>query len=104
MVETTKNLGGAPEGNQNAALGARWRNAIDKALELRCKSDGQKALVEIASAMLDKAQEGDMTAIKELGDRMDGKSPQAIDLNAQVKGNMTIELIKEFIPSNENPE
>ena len=39
-------MAGAPKGNQNAARGARWRNAIETALDNRCKSDGQKALVE----------------------------------------------------------
>ena len=69
---------GAQPGNQNAAKGKRWQNAIDKALENRCKSDGQKALVEIATAMIDKCMDGDMTAIKEIGDRIDGKVAQAL--------------------------
>lgn len=78
MVETTKNLGGAPVGNDNAAKGARWRNAIDTALGNRCKSDGQKALVDLAEVMLKAAEEGEGWALKELGDRMDGKAPQAV--------------------------
>lgn len=69
-------MAGAPEGNTNAAKGTRWRHAIDTALANRCKSDGQKALVAIAEAMLEKAAAGDMTAIKELGDRIDGKVAQ----------------------------
>jgi hypothetical protein len=77
--------GGAPEGNNNAEKGTRWRNAIDKALENRCKSDGQKALVAIAEAMLAKAAEGDMTAIKELGDRIDGKVAQTSILEGGAK-------------------
>jgi len=68
---------GAPLGNDNAERGTRWRNAIDTALNNRCKSDGQKALVAIAEAMLAKAAQGDMTAIKELGDRVDGKVAQS---------------------------
>ena len=83
----------APKGNTYAANGSRWRNAIDKALELRCKSDGQKALVEIAKQLLEKAAEGDMTALKELGDRMDGKPRQAIDVGGQ-PGNPVITELK----------
>ena len=33
---------------------------------------------QIAEQLLTKAADGDMTAIKELGDRLDGKAPQAI--------------------------
>ena len=73
-------MAGAPLGNQNSANGTRWRNAIDSALNNRCKSDGQKALVAIAEIMLAKAAEGDMTAIKELGDRMDGRAAQSLDI------------------------
>ena len=68
----------APKGNQYAANARRWRTAIDKALENRSKAKGQEELVRIADAMLDKAAEGDMVAIRELGDRMDGKPSQAL--------------------------
>ena len=32
----------------------------------------------LAERLLDKAAEGDVSAMKELGDRLDGKSPQAL--------------------------
>lgn len=73
----------APKGNQYGANRARWRNAIEKALENRCKSDGQKALVAIAEQLIDKAMEGDMQALKELGDRMDGRPAQAVNIGGQ---------------------
>ena len=41
---------GGQLGNDNAAKGKRWANAIDTALGNRCKSDGQKALVKLAEA------------------------------------------------------
>lgn len=69
--------GGQP-GNQNAAKGSRWRNAIEAALKKRCKSDGQKALVKIAEQLLEKAEQGDISALKELGDRMDGRAAQQL--------------------------
>ena len=68
--------GGAPLGNTNAVKGKRWANAIDKALENRCKSDGQTALVALAEAMLTAAENGEGWALKELGDRLDGKPAQ----------------------------
>ena len=65
-------------GNNYAAKEKRWAKAIDKALEKRCKSDGQKALVELAEVMLQAAENGEAWALKELGDRMDGKAAQSI--------------------------
>lgn len=74
---------GAPLGNTNAATGTRWRNAIDKALKMKSKALGQEALVKIAGELIDKAGEGDMAALKELGDRLDGKAAQAINVGGQ---------------------
>jgi len=67
-------------GNNYAGKSKRWLNAIDKALERRCKSNGQKALIEIAEKMLTAADNGESWAIKELGDRIDGKSAQSVTL------------------------
>ena len=69
---------GAPEGNQNAAKGSRWRSAIDRALEKQCRSDGKQALEELAEKLLVAAEAGEGWALKELGDRMDGKAAQSM--------------------------
>ncbi len=76
--------GGQPD-NNNAAKGRRWANAIDTALGKRCKSDGQKALVQLAEVMLIAAENSEAWALKELGDRLDGKPAQSIDLLANVE-------------------
>ncbi|MCP5006287.1 MAG: hypothetical protein GY941_20460 [Planctomycetes bacterium] len=73
--------GGQP-GNQNAAKEKRWANAINTALSNRCKSDGQKALVELAEKMLAAADKGEAWAIKELGDRLDGKPAQSLSVGS----------------------
>lgn len=41
--------------------------------------DGRDKLRAIADKLVDLAIEGDMQAIKEIGDRLDGKPSQAID-------------------------
>jgi hypothetical protein len=69
---------GAPVGNQNAAKAKMWRAAIERALEARGAGDRLAALNALAAKLLDKAEEGDMSALKELGDRLDGKSVQPI--------------------------
>ncbi|MFZ5594739.1 MAG: hypothetical protein ACOY4D_10880 [Pseudomonadota bacterium] len=64
---------GAPRGNRNAKKGALFRDALHKAL-VRDKG----SLERIASALVARAEEGDLTAIKEIADRLDGKPVQAI--------------------------
>jgi hypothetical protein len=80
-------MAGAPEGNNNSSKSNRlWADTIRRAC---IQSDGER-LRKIAEAMLTKAEEGDMNAIKELGDRLDGKSMQAIE--ASVTGNVVLTL------------
>lgn len=68
---------GAPVGNQNAAKSKEWKLAIRRALAHKFGSY-DKGLERLASKLVDKADEGDMNALKEIGDREDGKPAQAI--------------------------
>jgi hypothetical protein len=68
----------APLGNTNAARGNRWRDAIDRALEKRSRARGIQALDELAERLLAAAEEGEGWALKELGDRFDGKPAQGV--------------------------
>ena len=65
-------------GNNNAVKTRLWSLAIQKALKRRSKSDQLEELGLIADALLNKCIEGDMVAIKELGDRLEGKANQSI--------------------------
>mgnify|MGYP000530511012 CR=1 FL=1 len=70
----------APKGNSNAKKGRRWAEAITEAL-LEYKDDEIKqgeALRAIGKKLVKKALEGDKDAMKEIGDRLDGKPSQAI--------------------------
>ena len=71
---------GAPVGNQNAAKAKVWRAAISRALERRSASrtDGVKEIDALAEQLLTLVAAGDLGALKEFGDRMDGKPAQAI--------------------------
>lgn len=71
--------GGQP-GNQNAARGRIWRDAIDRALQKRSKVKQIEALDDLAEKLLVRAEEGDISALKELGDRLEGKPAQQINL------------------------
>ncbi len=69
-------------GNQYAAKERVWAKAIDQALEKRGGALGRMgALVELADKLLAKCDEGDMTALKELGDRLDGKAAQPLNVS-----------------------
>lgn len=73
---------GAPKGNSNATKGKPWRDAIDRALAKREKSriDGKLALDELAEKLLTLCDEGDLAALKEMADRIEGKAAQSMDL------------------------
>lgn len=75
-----KTMAGAPLGNKNAARPRVWRDAIERALEIRTKSriDGKKEIDALAERLLDLVAAGDLAALKEFGDRIDGKPAQAI--------------------------
>jgi len=70
----------APPGNQFAVKAKRWSQAIDRALANRSKAKGIEALDELAEKLLANAEQGDMAALKELGDRLEGKPAQAMTL------------------------
>jgi hypothetical protein len=65
-------------GNQNSGRKQEkpFRDALR--MELAAAGDDGRALRLIAQKLIEKAQEGDMQAIKELADRTDGKVAQAI--------------------------
>ena len=71
-------MAGAPIGNQNAAKAKIWHGAIMRALRNRSRTDALEALDELAEKLLEKVAEGDLPALKEFGDRLDGKPSQAI--------------------------
>jgi hypothetical protein len=69
-------LAGAPVGNDNAARGAAFNGALRRQLAEAGKD--RERLLEIAEQLILKAESGDLQAIKEVADRLDGKAPQAI--------------------------
>lgn len=65
---------GAPIGNKNAAKGKVWSDAI----RMELAQDRQR-IRKLVRALMDKAESGDVAALKEIGDRIDGKVPQGIE-------------------------
>lgn len=73
-------------GNNYAGKEKVWAKAIKRALEKRSRVDQVEALDALAEKLLAKCDEADMGALKELGDRLDGKPAQTID--ATVRGSL----------------
>jgi hypothetical protein len=79
---------GAQPGNQNASKGKPWGDALDKALkqyeDKKAGIERGHALLKIANKTIAMALEGDQAAIKEIGDRLDGKPKLTMDMEAKV--------------------
>jgi hypothetical protein len=92
VTETNPKGAGAPENNQNSSKNNRlWAETIKRAVT---QSDADR-LRRIAEALLSKAEEGDMSAIKEMGDRLDGKPAQAVEGTLEHSGNVMFGWLKE---------
>jgi ankyrin repeat protein len=71
-------MAGAPLGNTNAKKAKPWAAAIERALEKRSRVKQLESLDELAETFLSACDAGDLAALKELGDRLDGKANQSI--------------------------
>lgn len=71
---------GAPLGNQNAAKGRIWQAAINRAIERRSRVEAREMLDDLADKLISLAHEGDLAALRELGDRLEGKPAQMVGI------------------------
>ncbi len=74
-------MSGAPQGNNNAGKGKDWADAVRKVLAEEDPKNKRKRLIAIATKLVELAESGDMAAIKEIGDRIDGKAAQSHEVN-----------------------
>lgn len=90
-------LPGGKNGNKSFANHKRWQQALTKALADEGGGDADKGLLVIAKQCVAAAKGGDMRAMREIGDRFDGKPAQAVELSGPDGGPMEIELSDEDI-------
>ncbi len=71
-----------------------WRDALMRAVNRRAKGKGAPQRLEmIADKCVQAALGGDMGAIKEIGDRLDGKPTQAIAGDPEQPHRLVVEII-----------
>jgi hypothetical protein len=63
------------ENHGNRAKGKRWQSVIARRLE------ALQAMEKVADALITEALTGNIAAIKEIGDRIDGKSVQGVEVS-----------------------
>jgi len=92
-------MAGAPLGNQNSRRGRVFRESLDKSLRNHDNPDYKPVGLDLVTfRLVQLAAEGsDMAAIKEIGDRVEGKSVQSIE--AQV----TEVPLEDFLNNLEEP-
>ena len=94
-VEST-NKGGAPLGNKNAAKGSQLTALLHAALNANDRLKLRLGVEKVAEALILKAQAGDISAIKEFADRVDGKSVATQELTGPDGSALNISLPIEF--------
>ena len=88
---------GAPVGNQNAAKAKRWQAAIEAAVARRVSDGRLKGLEDLADKLIDAVLVGDLSALKEFGDRYDGKPTQQTEISGPDGGDIPHSLTVEFV-------
>lgn len=91
--------GGQP-GNKNAVAARPWRDAINRALAKRDEREQGRALANLAEKLLAAAEVSDVGALKELGDRLDGKVAQAVILAGDAENPVQTKMTVEFVGVN----
>ena len=83
----------APEGNKNNTKNKPWADALRRAMARY--GDGKKnALNLIAEQTVELAVKGEMWAIKEIGDRTDGKAAQSMILSGDEDNPLVVEIVR----------
>ncbi len=74
------NIGGAPQGNENATRGKEFRQALTRAMASKAGGAGWRVTLDkIAGKLLDAAIDGQQWAIQEIANRIDGRPTVAVE-------------------------
>lgn len=87
----------------NANSGRKQEKPFRDALRMelaKLQDDDTRGLRKIALALIEAAEKGDMQAIKEFADRIDGKVPQAISGDDENPLNFVHTVVREIVRAN----
>lgn len=59
-------------------------------------NDGEK-LRSIAEKLIEKAEGGDVSALREIGDRLDGKAKQQIEVSGDEENPLVTKVVREVV-------
>lgn len=89
---------GAPVGNQNGKRGKAWADAVRRAIREKYEGEDYEAkLAQLAKKLIEAADAGDMSALKEVGDRLDGKPSQSIDVGSDPDRPLVQKIVREIV-------
>jgi len=86
-------MAGPPLGSNNFAKNKPWADAIARALARKAKGDKFDGINLVADQLVNAALNGDQWAIKEIGDRTDGKAAQSVAITDNEGGNLFSALV-----------
>lgn len=103
------NKGGAPKGNSNAVTGKEGRRALELALDSYVPKEGIdyaslevigriRTLIMMWEPIIEKAiDDGDLAALKEINDRLDGRAAQSLTISGDEDNPITIRKVERVI-------
>lgn len=89
---------GGPPGNSYRANQYRVKRTFESLIEnASSRREGLTALQSACKALIEKAEDGDTQAFREMADRLDGKPKQAIEASGPdgepIRSSLTIEFV-----------
>lgn len=95
---------GAPLGNTNSSRGRLVTDQIMIALKEECEHEGEKTnkMRKLASMLVDKALDGDMSAVKEVMDRAEGRPTQRIESDGDASG--LVVMVRKFTDAEDDKD
>ena len=86
----------APIGNKNNTKNKPWAEAIARALARKAKGK-QDGLNLVADQLVSSALKGDQWAIKEIGERTDGKAAQSVTVSGDENNPLVFKEVRRTI-------
>lgn len=97
-------MAGAPVGNQNAKKSRLFEQALIRAIKQRDLKEGEgETLRRVAEKLLDNAIAGELNAIKETRDTLDGKPAQSVTVAGDPDNPLKVEKIERVLIDGTTP-